>query len=623
MLSTKFLPTLFLLIGAFVSLYTARYALTRTTIQGHRHFALFMGVLAIWLFGYAMEFVASDPAVKLFWAKTQYLGIPYVTPLLVLYLAQYRGVTWFRPWVTPVILAIPGLTGLIIWVRTEWIWSSAELVTLNNLTFYSFTYGWWFYVNLVYAYIFHMFGVLLLLSIVRRSPTLTLRRGGLLLAGVTLPLIGNALYILGIDLLPGIDWTPFAIVTFGIATALVMFEFRWLDLTPIASSTALESLPDSVLLLDIDNQIRALNSSARHFYNIQTDRPSLLNVRDLLPPVWWREIEAVPLVDRATLELADPDQFRHYELRLAPVFDQRNRLQGRLLLARDITTRKTAQLALAQREAELAIRVNERTAELRAANDKLTQAAKLKDEFLASMSHELRTPLNAVIGTAEAMREQVYGGISDRQEVALGRIEQSAHHLLSLINDILDVSKIQSGQFRIHLAPSAVQDIGEASINVVRSAARSKGVNLSSTYDITHPILHVDERRIRQVLINLLANAVKFTPSGGSVRLDVYDAMTARTTFFVVSDTGIGIAEADREKLFEPFVQLDASLARRYEGTGLGLALAQQLTRLHGGSISVRSTRGKGSTFSVAIPWDVPVGEEVVEDDLKRLFERL
>ncbi len=621
MFSSGLLPSLFLLLGCAISLVTARYALTRTTIAGHRYFALFMVAIAIWMFGYALEFMTVTPTYKFFWAKVQYLGIPFVTPLLVIYLVRYRGSSWLDGWRVVPVMTVPVATATIIWVKTEWIWESAEIITVNNLTFYTFSYGPWFIVNFAFAYLCHFIGLLVLFDITRRSPTLTRLQGACLFGGLSLPLLGNVFYIFDIDLLPGIDWTPFAIVLFGIVTAWVIFEFRWLDLTPIASSTALESLPDSVLLLDNKNRIRAFNNNARLFYNIEVERPSQLNIKTLLLPTWWQAIRDVPITSRCTLELPDNEEYQHYEVRLTPVYDRRDRLRGRLLLARDITTRKTAQLALAQREAELAIRVDERTSELRAANKALTNAAKLKDQFLASMSHELRTPLNAVIGTAEAIREEVYGGVTEQQKVALDRVEQSAHHLLSLINDILDVSKIQSGEFRIHVAPTSVQDIGEAALNVVRSAASRKQIELSTSYDITHPIIHVDERRICQIMINLLANAIKFTAEGGKVSLDVYDSLTTRITYFLVSDTGIGIAPVDLERLFKPFVQLDASLARRYEGTGLGLTLAQRLAEMHGGSITVRSEVGVGSTFTVALPWDTPVNESAVaEEDLRELF---
>ncbi len=267
MFSSGLLPILFLLSGCAVSLITARYALTRTTIAGHRYFALFMTAIAIWLFGYALEFATLTSARKFFWAKTQYLGIPFVTPILVIYLVRYRGSRWLDGWRVLPLLVVPIATAIIIWVKTEWIWTSAELVTVSNLTFYTFEYGNWFIINFAHAYLFHFIGLALVVDIIRRSPILTFAQGGLLFGGLSLPLLGNIFYILNADPLPRVDWTPFAIVVFGIVTAWVMFEFRWLDLTPIASTTALESLPDSVLLLDLNNRIRSFNSNARAFYN--------------------------------------------------------------------------------------------------------------------------------------------------------------------------------------------------------------------------------------------------------------------------------------------------------------------------------------------------------------------
>jgi len=267
----------------------------------------------------------------------------------------------------------------------------------------------------------------------------------------------------------------------------------------------------------------------------------------------------------------------------------------------DITERKQAEAALAAERALLAQRVEERTAELSLANAELARAARLKDEFLASMSHELRTPLNAVLGMSEALQEQVYGPLNDKQFNALQRIEESGRHLLSLINDILDLSRIEAGKLELQVTPVDIYAVCQASLYFIDKAAHDK--NLTVLAQIGDNInLYADERRLKQVLVNLLSNAVKFTPNGGQIGLEVVNVPEEPAIKFTVWDTGIGIAQEDMGRLFKPFVQLDSRLSRHYEGTGLGLTLVYRMVEMHQGSVTVESEVGQGSRFIVTLP---------------------
>ena len=260
---------------------------------------------------------------------------------------------------------------------------------------------------------------------------------------------------------------------------------------------------------------------------------------------------------------------------------------------------------LSEERGSLARRVEERTAELRALNAELAQAARLKDEFMANMSHELRTPLNAVLGLGQALQEEVYGPINAQQIRALKNIEQSADHLLAVINDILDISKIEAGKIVLELMPVDVEAVCESALQMVRTQAAKRGIKLETAYDPSVLAIFGDARRLKQVLVNLLSNAVKFTPDGGRVGLEVVGQVAENAVLFTVWDTGIGIPPDTIKLLFRPFVQLDSSLSRRYEGAGLGLALVARLAQLHGGTVSVESpaAEGCGSRFTVRLPW--------------------
>jgi PAS domain S-box-containing protein len=268
----------------------------------------------------------------------------------------------------------------------------------------------------------------------------------------------------------------------------------------------------------------------------------------------------------------------------------------------DITQRKQAEEALAAERVSLAEQVAEQTAELRTANAELARAARLKDEFLANMSHELRTPLNAILGLSEVLQEQIYGPLSPAQLKSLRTIEESGRHLLELINDILDLSKIGAGKLDLEIAPVSVREICQASLRIIKQPAHKKQIQVLSTFDSTATSLLADARRVKQILVNLLSNALKFTPKGGSIGLDVVGNAAQGVVHFTVWDTGIGISQEDMTRLFQPFVQLDSRLSREYEGTGLGLALVYRLTKMHGGSVSVESEVGQGSRFTVSLP---------------------
>jgi PAS domain S-box-containing protein len=252
-------------------------------------------------------------------------------------------------------------------------------------------------------------------------------------------------------------------------------------------------------------------------------------------------------------------------------------------------------------------------AQLQHINEELIKATRLKDEFLANMSHELRTPLNAILGMTEILQEEIFGDLNDRQMQSLQTIEKSSNHLLELINDILDVAKIEAGQIHLSCQPSNVETLCQSSLVFIKQQAFSKNIQLESVIPANLPTINLDERRIRQVLINLLNNAVKFTPNGGKIILqvnyiefldnaEIVQSRACDTLEISIIDTGIGIAPDQIKRLFQPFVQVESALNRNYEGSGLGLVLVKRLVELHGGEVRLTSELGVGSCFTIAIP---------------------
>ncbi|MCS6814251.1 MAG: PAS domain S-box protein, partial [Cyanobacteria bacterium] len=342
----------------------------------------------------------------------------------------------------------------------------------------------------------------------------------------------------------------------------------------------------------------------------------------------------VPIVDKDSLwglviahQCHTPRQWRPWEIKLLQEI--------------------ASQLTIAIQQSQLYAQLQTSHEQLLRANDELLRATRLKDEFLANMSHELRTPLNAILGMTEGLQEQIFGAITTAQKNALQTIERSASHLLTLINDILDLAKIESGQMELELAPTAIVPLCESCLIFIQQQAFKKQIHIATKFPPHLPELCLDERRIRQAVINLLSNAVKFTPEHGRITLEVslhhqvapteappLSGITRVRTYrtpleqelglgpqstplpphddlliihnyvrIAVTDTGIGMTPDQMDKLFQPFVQIDSALNRKYEGTGLGLALVKRIVDLHGGQVGVTSEIGVGSCFMIDLPY--------------------
>jgi signal transduction histidine kinase len=303
-----------------------------------------------------------------------------------------------------------------------------------------------------------------------------------------------------------------------------------------------------------------------------------------------------------------------------PVFDFQGNMTAALGVSVDISERKQAEEKLAKYREHLEDLVKERTAELEKSqqtliklvenlkntteklevtNVRLKELDHIKSVFLASMSHELRTPLNSIIGFTGIMLMGLPGDLNDEQKKQLTIVKNSADHLLSLINDVLDISKIEAGRIEFSLKEFKLQDTVREVIETISSSAAEKGLEL--VMDVPEDItLLSDRRRVKQILINIAGNAVKFTDKG-SIRIEA-KTKGSQELEIKIADTGIGIKEEDMGRLFQPFQQIDTALTKKFDGTGLGLHISQKLAAIMGGHISVKSEYGKGSEFSIVLP---------------------
>jgi PAS domain S-box-containing protein len=293
----------------------------------------------------------------------------------------------------------------------------------------------------------------------------------------------------------------------------------------------------------------------------------------------------------------------HYwvDTTIVPFLNEDGKPRQYVAIRADITERKRAEEEIRSLNAGLEQRVAERTIELQSAKEQAESADRMKSAFLANMSHELRTPLNGIIGFSEFLIDGKTGALTAKQTEYVTDIFNSGRHLLQLINDVLDLAKVEAGQIDLHPETFSVSEAIKEVRSAVEPMAQRKKLAISIKVEAAADEVTLDKQKLKQVLFNLLSNAVKFTEDGGSVNIivDLYDETHLRLQ---VQDSGIGIKAEDLDKLFIEFRQLDSGLARRHQGTGLGLALTKKIVEFKHGTIEVKSEVGKGSTFTVILP---------------------
>ena len=372
----------------------------------------------------------------------------------------------------------------------------------------------------------------------------------------------------------------------------------------------LEAAPDAIIKVDAAGRIVLINRATEALFGYTREELVGQSVEILIPQSYrrahigqrtgyWKNPVSRPMGRGMTLQALrrDGSQFP-VEISLSPV--QTEHEMRVVAIIRDVSERKRIEEAMHAMEQRFNNELNAKNAELERRNEEVEKADRLKSEFLASMSHELRTPLHTVIGFSQLLAEEIHGPLTEKQRRFVGHIHRDSQHLLELINDILDLSKIESG--KVELRPENFEAKAEiqAVIDSIRPGADAKSIHIDLRMEQDY-VLRADRVRFREVLFNLMSNAVKFTPAGGRI---VISGSTADNGFscFCVEDTGIGISAEQVEAIFDKFYQVGSTTKGVREGTGLGLTITRHLVELHGGRIWVQSDPGKGSRFSFTMP---------------------
>ncbi len=596
----QFTPYIFpLFVATVVSFALAAYAWQRRSAPGAMPFVALMLAVTLWSFAHALRLSSADLASQILWAKVRYVGIVIVPAAWLAFALQYTG---REKWLTRrnlLLLAVePVVLLLLVWTNEahRLVWTRVGVVWSESLWVWSADHGAGFWLHAAYSYLLFVLGSFLLIQVLFRPPRVYRSQAGALLLGALVPLVGNVLSTFNLAPTP-LDLTPFAFTLAGLIVAWGLFRYRMLDIVPVARDTVIENMADGVIVVDAQRRIVDLNPAAQQI--IGCTASAIGQPAERVLSMWADLVERYRDVVIAQDEIVvDEDGSRqYYDLRLSPLYDRHGRLTGRLVVLHNVTERKRAEEELRQAKAI----AEEKSQAAEAAN-------RAKSTFLANVSHELRTPLSAIIGYSELlleeMREQGHTAmISDLEKIGV-----AGRHLLDLISDILDLSKIEAGKLELNLETFALASL-IADVAITSQPLMAKNDNVFQVHapdDLGH--MHADRTKVRQILLNLLSNAAKFTQQG-TITLSATQETAAdgsEWARFQVTDTGVGMTPTRVQDLFQPFTQVSDTTTRP-SGSGLGLAISQRFCQMMGGEIMVESAPGHGSTFTVRLPARIPV----------------
>lgn len=597
-----------LILSAGISAWLAFLVWRRRPGPGVYPLVAILALIMLWNVAYNFEISAAAEASKRLLAGIQYIAITLIPVSWLAFVLEYTG---REKWLTqrnltlllvePVIIITIALTNRY----HPLLYTSVTLQPEADYTIMITQKGPAFWLHWVYAYVVLLTATVLLLRSLWRTPQIYRGQLVAMLIGAFTPWIANLLYVTELNPLPLFDFTPVAFSLSGLAFAYSMLRYRLMDIVPVARDLVIESMSDAMLLLDNKGRIVDANPAARLALSSKYDtlvskdtiigKPARLVLRSYegLADKYANVAEASDVISLGET-LADQ---RFYDMRISPLHNRSGNLTGRVIVLHDVTDMKRANERIRAQNQTL-IKTNEA---LERAQKAATEANRLKTEFLATMSHELRTPLNAIIGFSDLMMGGVTGELNERQVDYINRILNNSERLLALINDILDVAKIEAGRLEIVEAPFSPSGLVKRIQSQLQSIAEAKKLTFKTYLDADLPERLIgDEHRLEQILTNLVSNAIRFTETGS---VEVRLARAGDEAWMIhVKDTGVGIPAHALEYIFDEFRQVDGSTQREHGGTGLGLAVVKKLALLMNGKVSVESEVGRGSVFTIRLP---------------------
>jgi signal transduction histidine kinase len=530
--------------------------------------------VAVWSLAYIMEISALPIEEKIFWAKVQFIGIPFAPIGLFIFALHYSGRAAWLTRLRIFLLLAPAIITVGLAFSNEahgQIWRAMALTGNQPFGPLNLTHGTWFYAFSLYLYILVLLTTVFFFQVAMQGNRLYQRQSRLMLAGMMAPWVANFLYITRLSPTASLDLTPVALTLTNLALSVAFARYRLVDILPVAHSTLFNAMSDGILVLDHQVRVVDINPSGQHI--LGTNQAILgVPVEDILP---WRQWQEQDSTDLSACELHLEDG-RAYEVHITPILDSKNQPGGQLLVLTDIST-------------------------LKQANRQISEVSEMKTKLLANVSHDFRSPLGAIIGYAEMLKADMFGPQNAEQKSATNEILDSANQLLAFANNLIGQAQIETGKIVIRNRPFSPAEITESIFATLHFHAAKKNLDFTQDIDPSLPEqLMGDIYWLRQIVVNLLHNAVKFTSEGG-VRL-AFKCHNADHWAIEVSDDGVGIPQDEQARIFEAFEQAESPSTRKHAGSGLGLSIVRELTRLMDGKIELESEPGKGSTFRVVLP---------------------
>jgi len=565
--------TLLLLAVAAMALLLALYMWRRRDATGAKAVAALMLAVFAWSLGYAFELGESGLGVKVLWAKFEYLGIATIPAAWLVFALQYAG---REKWVTRrnlMLLAVLPLVTLVLVFTNEahgLIWSRTAVD--GSGVFLILDHGPFFWVYWIYSYVLLILGTYFLISFLLRAPGLYRRQTWALLLGACAPWVGNGMYVMGINPLPGVDLTPFAFLFTGAALSLGLFRLKLLDIIPVARDAVIEGMNDGVIVVDSRGRIVDLNPAARRVPRLSAAEAVGKPLSEVEPGIG-ALLEGLDAEEtQKEITLAVEQQRRDYEVAISTLRNRRGDLTGRLMVLRDVTERKKTERALIHQQAEL------------------ERANAEVEHFAYLIAHDLRAPLRGINGFSHILLEDYADAFDEEGKDYLDRIGTAARHMGRMIDELLDFSRITRMELRRE--PVDLSALADNVVSELKQSQPGRQVEFIISGDLE---AEGDRRLLKVALANLLENAWKFTSKNPESKIEFgVDATGAEPVYFV-RDNGAGFDMAYADKLFEAFQRLHSN--DEFEGVGIGLAAVSRIIERHGGRVWAESEMGKGATF--------------------------